>query len=638
MCGIMGLVTEHDNGFSSKETEVFAQNMFINQLRGNDSTGAFQVHAKEGKIKWIKNIGSPGHLWASEGWKEDFRPAFNRDARVVIGHGRAATRGTVNARNAHPFCVPLPEETPGQLVMVHNGTLDQWQGRWAKPNIRQFEVDSEWLAHCFAEHGSVHTLERVKGPIAAIWYNSHSKTMSFYRNDGRPLHYSITIDSFNKQTIHINSEAEALRWLITRNSLKSIDDEADVFYFEPGILYELPIDNMFGDFKETKIVPVKNPDNEPAASTTVITNEKWEAWARAQDEELTSRFRDRQRQPLQAQNKAALTTPPQRGLHSDLADIADGKYVRVFWDTSSQGIARRHTTHASGAEQTEYQQYPYEPFLVSMVLSATKENTIEKTFHDTQKGTYVVEVPCLLVTRNFGKFRHIDEKKQDSGKEESKPVAPVVMIPTFRNAKFEEIKKTSARVALNGAKMVIDDPKFYQEFYDTKIRKFKPGRKFHFHSKPQILGQRANQVIKHTAKISERGGVLLDAYGNDHDGNFASRDLVLVEIVERTQSEWDGIEKVRALRVRQGFDQAVEFYWYATDQVDKLRFQKSTYWAGDITLMRVSDKVDFEARGNIVSIMLENLTSPDVNLIEDLHKLKPNEAKYNELLKEAAHA
>src|SRR5512146_2751268 len=141
MCGLVAIFSRSDNGFTADEMGALELSMLFNQMRGDDSTGL--VGIDKAKL-WhaLKNVG---------GWKAFTRHSDYDHLRKIIynkgvlafGHGRAATRGVVNFNNSHPFVVKKPDDK-GDIVLVHNGTLDYDQPRgdmWKVSN-----VDSEWMA------------------------------------------------------------------------------------------------------------------------------------------------------------------------------------------------------------------------------------------------------------------------------------------------------------------------------------------------------------------------------------------------------------------------------------------------------------------------------------------------------------
>lgn len=179
MCGLMAVVTEKKNGFDRKAIDVMMGVLFMTQLRGMDSTGVLGI-SNTNETCFYKELGTPDKLMLGKDW-----PAFHgemfADGKAMVGHCRAATKGTVNIDNAHPFEIIREDKTT--VTLAHNGTLYPHQ---TLKGLEDYDVDSHWLAAMVAEHGAEEALGRINGPIATIWYDSRDKTLNWYRNNERP--------------------------------------------------------------------------------------------------------------------------------------------------------------------------------------------------------------------------------------------------------------------------------------------------------------------------------------------------------------------------------------------------------------------------------------------------------------------
>lgn len=201
MCGLVGVSSKFQNGFSREEVDTLLLSMFLNQLRGKDSTG-LGVVTKKLEHTWCK-IGAPfEELLRTKMYKETEERIF-KEGKFVFAHARAATRGVINTENAHPF--EVKKKSGGEIVLIHNGTLIPNQ---ILPGFEKFGVDSHWIADCIAAYGYKESLEKIRGAIATIWWDSDKKRIYFYRNYERPLYYAKT----NNQIL-LNSERESLIYL-----------------------------------------------------------------------------------------------------------------------------------------------------------------------------------------------------------------------------------------------------------------------------------------------------------------------------------------------------------------------------------------------------------------------------------------
>lgn len=202
MCGLVGIVSLKDNGFSNDQAVMLERSMIFNQLRGEDSTGLVSVD-KEDNWFFIKSVGGFRSLLRHQSWNEWRSTVLNR-GRLVFGHGRAATRGDINSDNAHPFHI---KHANGEIIFMHNGTLTQWQ-----PHLKGmygYDVDSEFLGAQIAELGAEEALSKVNGAIACMWWDVKENKFNFYKNKERPLYFMI-----NKEgELYLNSEKWVLEYL-----------------------------------------------------------------------------------------------------------------------------------------------------------------------------------------------------------------------------------------------------------------------------------------------------------------------------------------------------------------------------------------------------------------------------------------
>lgn len=204
MCGIIGVLSSEKSRFVVNRRKFFEQAIFADTLRGAHSTGMFAVPFT-GSVDSVKR--------AVDG--RDFtdlapvKSLLNKtsDYAFLIGHNRYATKGAVNAVNAHPFF-------HGDIIGVHNGSLESYH---RLPMSNQFDVDSDALIHSIDDKGIRWTLDQVRGSYALVWYDIAKEELYVLKNDKRPLAMGFVK---GEDTILIASEDKMLEWIADRNYLE----------------------------------------------------------------------------------------------------------------------------------------------------------------------------------------------------------------------------------------------------------------------------------------------------------------------------------------------------------------------------------------------------------------------------------
>ena len=203
MCGIIGLISKNSNGFYLKEAELFTHMLQMDTIRGLDSTGVFGV-TPQSEIDIVKG-NTNGWLFTSCKQYSDFEKDIFHKYHIVIGHNRAATKGTITSDNAHPF----QEEN---ITLVHNGTIFNQEELDVS-----VEVDSHAIAIALSKADAVNALNKIHGPFALVWFDSKQKTLNLARNNERPL---FLLEYQNYWCI--SSEPGLPYWLNGRDGIKPI--------------------------------------------------------------------------------------------------------------------------------------------------------------------------------------------------------------------------------------------------------------------------------------------------------------------------------------------------------------------------------------------------------------------------------
>lgn len=345
MCGLMGIITEKKNGFTKDDMDTMMGLLFMTQLRGMDSTGVFAA-TNSNDTTFYKELGTPDKLMLGPDWPAFYGDVFS-DAKGMFGHCRAATKGTVNIDNAHPFEITREDKTT--LTLAHNGTLSAHQ---SLGGMEEYDVDSHWLAAMVAEHGAEEALGRINGPIACIWHDSRDGTFNWYRNHERPLFVVETKD----KKILLQSEKETLIWARHKFGLKYTDDdikEVRAYHKYTKVLQE-------GDgFTVTHLVRKMGKSSYAHQPFVFNRDSHWDdvtgewydgsSYESRQAMALSARHRADQGRPApgitRTEQRAALLThkapdlkewPNERGLIADVKHILDGHIDHVSFENGQR--------------------------------------------------------------------------------------------------------------------------------------------------------------------------------------------------------------------------------------------------------------------------------------------------------------
>ena len=176
MCGLTLVINKNKNGFNYKQQEIFSSLMYRSGgYRGRDGAGVALID-NIGNVKMAKDGESVDNFLQTDEYKALDKQAF-QNGWAMIGHNRAATRGTIVDKNSHPFIID------DNIVLVHNGTFSG-----DHKHLKDTEVDSEAIGHVIAEHKDIEeALRKVNAAYALMWYNVADKTINIIRNSQRTL-------------------------------------------------------------------------------------------------------------------------------------------------------------------------------------------------------------------------------------------------------------------------------------------------------------------------------------------------------------------------------------------------------------------------------------------------------------------
>ena len=185
--------------------KAFSQGLFADTLRGEDSTGVAAIYSgyeyEEPEV-FKKSWPAPDFI---EHRRYRNIITDKRAIAALIGHNRAATQGSVNHDNAHPF-------THSHITLAHNGTLT------SMANLEgTYATDSERICYTMSKDGVISTLERLQGAYALVWHDSEEGTINFARNDQRTFAFCVSKDG---KELYWASESKMLSWILDRNKIE----------------------------------------------------------------------------------------------------------------------------------------------------------------------------------------------------------------------------------------------------------------------------------------------------------------------------------------------------------------------------------------------------------------------------------
>lgn len=248
MCGIVGIIAAKKEPSLALKRWLW-QAIYANSFRGFDSTGLMTPDGNGAIDVFKKAIPGPDFLENKYAAQMVDNPGW-----FAVAHNRAATRGKVENKNAHPFQID-------DITLVHNGTVNngyQLAGKY-------HEVDSEAIcAGLAARPASVaEYIGKIDGAYALVWHDRADDTLYFVRNKERPLGYGIT----DEGDVMIASELPMLQWLAWRNNLKIV--KAD--YISEDTIFAIKRGNE-GITREE--IPVKKPQPLPLVGWGAIVTTK----------------------------------------------------------------------------------------------------------------------------------------------------------------------------------------------------------------------------------------------------------------------------------------------------------------------------------------------------------------------------
>jgi hypothetical protein len=259
MCGLVCVLNFDLKGLWGKDVGIFRELMIASALRGMDGAGVMYAGDKDSGLVdkgnyagWFKRAGTSAELFnGSKVWREYEKDVAN--SRFLAGHCRAATRGDIGSKNAHPFEVE-------NITLMHNGTLN---GLDSYKEFKDHDCDSEALTYAMAEDKDpAKTLSGLDGAAAVIWYDSEDSTWNMWKNWQRPLF--IVKAGY---TFYMASEDKLLEWVLTRNNANYI---GNINPFPANTWFKWKHDDIEPEVTKLERIYPKRPSNNDAVAMVAL--------------------------------------------------------------------------------------------------------------------------------------------------------------------------------------------------------------------------------------------------------------------------------------------------------------------------------------------------------------------------------
>lgn len=217
MCGLFGM---QGPGFLLKDFKILKDLGIFSQARGLDGAGVYQVKSTQSNKGWLnhedlyKTYTNFSSLYTDiednrykKGHSELKYLFNNTQADLVMCHVRAATQGSIQDHNAHPFNF-------SNIVGAHNGTLRD------KKYDDKNKTDSELMFADINNRGLVPVLKELDkySAYAITMYDRRDRCLYFARNGERTLSFAFLED---RSVMYWASEGEMLKYALGRAGEKA---------------------------------------------------------------------------------------------------------------------------------------------------------------------------------------------------------------------------------------------------------------------------------------------------------------------------------------------------------------------------------------------------------------------------------
>ena len=234
MCGIFGVITKKESGYSNKFLKKSLITLAkLSETRGKDSSGLCGLNHKNNSFDIIKGPIPANELLKRNKVKDTLDNIFSKEneykLKLAFGHARLVTNGTqLEAENNQPVI-------KDDIICIHNGIVVNVDELWENhPSlVRENEIDTEVLPALIRmelnngksiESSVKNTINKVFGTASIAITFADLEKFVLATNNG-----SLYVIHNNKDIIYFASERAMLYGLIKKLSLQEKIGEFDFF-------------------------------------------------------------------------------------------------------------------------------------------------------------------------------------------------------------------------------------------------------------------------------------------------------------------------------------------------------------------------------------------------------------------------
>jgi asparagine synthetase B (glutamine-hydrolysing) len=229
MCGLCGVLSPN---LSHKQQNIFQELMIVSALRGPWGSGMVAVPKDTRRpLEILRNPDITSGELAHGGDFYRVTTGKKKEFVCMMGHARMPTSGDMSIDCCHPH------EKNG-IIGMHNGTMTLVNGQKVGKN----DSDSKMLIDAIAEHGLEKALDRSEGAYALTILNKTAGTLSFIRNNDRPLYFARAPDV--DDGLYWASEMGMLRMVLERRERFKKSKKLQYLQATPFIILNFRLINL----------------------------------------------------------------------------------------------------------------------------------------------------------------------------------------------------------------------------------------------------------------------------------------------------------------------------------------------------------------------------------------------------------